>query len=216
MKTKSKRLSAGILGAMAVGLALACERGSSPSAPSTSQAGGFSASASPAASAAHVRWDIVSVVPPNVSAGGIAQAKANDGSQITLSGSGTFVAPAGGGGTSSAVTGGGTWATSGPIGGVSGAYEVTGLVRWEQAPGTFPAINDQIGSAADAHAGLVVLRIAYDDGSHGILVVSCNLVGTPIHVFEGVTASKGFTDFWNRVAPVAGVNANRTVFHVLD
>lgn len=210
---KCKRWDATLLGVVAMGLAFACEKGSSPSAPSASQASGFSASARAAASAAHVRWDIVSIVPPNVSAGGIAKAKANNGSQITLTGSGTFVAPAGGGGTSSAVTGGGTWATSA----ASGVYEVTGLVRWEQAPGTFPPLNDLIGSAADARAGLAVLRIAYDDGSQGILVVSCNLAGaTTADVFEGVTASKGRTDFWNRVAPAAGVNANRTVFHLLD
>src|SRR5260370_30679767 len=49
--------------------------------------------------AEHVRWDIISInfVPPfTVSAGGIASTKANDGSTITLTGSGTFVAPAGG------------------------------------------------------------------------------------------------------------------------
>ena len=164
-----------------------------------------------------MRWDLISLVSGSVSAGGRAKALANDGSQITLTGSGTVVAPAGGGGTSSAATGGGTWATSGPVGGAHGTYEVTGLVRWQQAPGTpNPANPDLIGSAADAHAGLVVLRIAYSDGSQGTLVVSCHLVGTPDRVFEGATASKGFTDFWNRVAPVGGVNANRTLFHVRD
>jgi len=33
-------------------------------------------------------------------------------------------------------------------------------------------------------------------------------------VFEGVTASKGFVSYWNRQAPVDGVDANRTLFHV--
>ncbi len=66
-------------------------------------------------------------------------------------------------------------------------------------------------------AGLVVLSIAYDDdGSRGILVVSCHLVGTPDSVFEGITAPKGFVDFWNREAPAGGVDANRTVFHILS
>jgi len=171
------------------------------------------------AGAAHIRWDIISFNPPvdfTLDPGGVAAALANDGSQITFTGSGTFVAPAGGGGTSSAVTGGGTWATSGPIGVDSGTYTVTGLVRWEEAPGTLPSppIIDDIGNAADARAGLVVLRIAYSDGSRGILVVSCHLVGTPDTVFEGVTASKGFVDFWNRVPPVDGVDANRTVFQL--
>src|SRR2546425_8222350 len=57
--------------------------------------------------AAHVRWDIVSVQGGNFLPGGVAAALAEDGSKIVLIGSGTFVAPAGGDGTSSAATGGG-------------------------------------------------------------------------------------------------------------
>jgi len=46
--------------------------------------------------------------------------------------------------------------------------------------------------------------------------VSCHLVGTPDSVFEGVTATKGFVDYWNREAPPAPPgNADRTTFHVL-
>ena len=37
--------------------------------------------------------------------------------------------------------------------------------------------------------------------------------GTPNTVFEGITASKSFVDYWNRVAPVPNVDGNRTVFH---
>jgi hypothetical protein len=158
---------------------------------------------------AHLRWDIVSVQPPNVLPGGHASALANDGSTITITGSGTFEA-----GDAEDVTGGGTWKTSGPIGTRSGTYEVTALVSFNQAPGTFPPLNDLIGNPAEASAGLVVLRIQYSDGSRGILVVSCSLVGTPANVFEGVTATKGAVDFWNRVPPVDGVDANRTLFHV--
>lgn len=179
------------------------------------------------ADAAHMRWDIISVnfATGTASAGGMASARANDCSKITLTGSGTFVAPEGGG-TSSAVTGGGTWqtfsgsspcpcnstATGTPTG--SGTYEVTGLVRWEVAPGTPGLPHDNIGDPADSRAGLAVLRVAYSDGSRGVLVVSCHLVGTPNSVFEGITASKGFADYWNREAPAPGVDANRTVFHV--
>jgi hypothetical protein len=39
-------------------------------------------------------------------------------------------------------------------------------------------------------------------------------VGTPDTVFEGVNASKGFVHYYDNVAPVAGVDANRTLFHV--
>ncbi len=83
--------------------------------------------------AAHVRWDIVLVdfSKFTLSAGGQASAFAEDGSSITLTGSGTFVAPSGDDDEESAVTGGGTWQTFDPkdksTG--SGTYSVTGLVR---------------------------------------------------------------------------------------
>jgi hypothetical protein len=171
---------------------------------------------------AHVRWDIISVdfATGTLSAGGIASARANDCapappacSKITLTGSGTFVV-----GDSEEVTGGGTWRTFNPAGTPTGRgnYEVTSLVRWDQAPGTPPLPHDNIGNLADSRAGLVVLRISFDDGSEGILVVSCQLVNTPDTVFEGITASKGFVDYWNREAPPAPPgNANRTTFHIL-
>jgi hypothetical protein len=163
--------------------------------------------------AAHVRWDIIRVdfAKLTLSAGGQASAFANDQSSITLTGSGTFVAPAGDEDTSSAVTGGGTWHTFSPTGKPTGrgTYSVTGLVRWEPAPGTLPpGFIDLIGFAADTSPGLAVLRIAYSDGSAGVLVLSCTFDGTPPDVFEGVTASKGFVDYWNRQAE------NFTDFHL--
>jgi hypothetical protein len=167
-----------------------------------------------------MRWDIISVnfATLTLSAGGIASARANDMSEITLTGSGTFVAPAAGGGPSSDVTGGGTWKTFDPSGAPtgSGTYEVTGLVRWDLAPGTPPLPNDNIGNGADSRAGLVVLRVSYNDGSRGVLTVSCHLVGSPDTMFEGITTSKGFVDYWNREKPPAPPGeANRTNFHVV-
>ncbi len=144
-----------------------------------------------------------------MSPGGVASALANDGSKITLTGSGTFE-------RGEDASGGGTWKTfslAGVLTG-SGTYKVTGFVSFALAPGTLSGIVDLIGNLADARAGLAILRISYSDGSKGVLAISCNLDGTPDSVFEGITASKGFTDYWNRVAPVDGVNANRTVFHV--
>ena len=64
----------------------------------------------------------------------------------------------------------------------------------------------------------------WDVGGRGVLVVSCHLNGNPPpqgpdaappSVFEGITASMGFVDYWNRVAPVGGVDGNRTLFHIL-
>ena len=72
--------------------------------------------------------------------------------------------------------------------------------------------------AADARAGLAVLRIAYSDGDQGVLVVSCDQPGTPTNlpIFEGITVTKGFVDYWNRVAPESVPPfGNRTTFHVL-
>ena len=177
--------------------------------------------------AVKVRWDIVSLTfgpPPNFLpltfyAGGHASASADDGSHITLTGEGTFVAPAGGDRTSSAATGGGTWqtfdSTGTPTG--SGTYKVTGLVRWEVAPGFFDTtvLIDNISNAAEASPGLAVLRIEYSDGSHGVLTASCNLVNTPPSVFEGITVSKGFVDYWNRALGVSpAANPDVTLFHV--
>jgi hypothetical protein len=186
--------------------------------------------------AQHVRWDIVSVnfvAPFTVAAGGMASASANDGSHITLTGSGTFVAPAGlrddeegrdgeqrGDGTSSATTGGGKWAvfaSGATTPSATGTYVVTGLVRWDPAPfppGGPPPRTDLIDPTAQRSTGLAVLRVSYSDGEHGILVVSCTGVTAPANMFEGVTASKGFVDYFNRQAPVGGVDANRTLFHI--
>jgi hypothetical protein len=76
-------------------------------------------------------------------------------------------------------------------------------------------VIDTIGDRADSRAGLAILRISYSDGSRGTLTVSCHLQGTPASVFEGITASKSFIDYWSREADVPGVDANRTIFHVV-
>jgi len=167
--------------------------------------------------AAHptVRWDIVSVQPPDVRAGGVASARTNNDFKITLTGSGTFRIKPG----NPQATGGGTFEIRDPAEQVvnSGTYEVTGVVRFEVAPGELnPLLIDHIGNPAEAHAGLVVLNIAYSDGAEGILIVSCHLAGTPDQVFEGITVTHRFVDFWNREAPSDDpfIDANRTLFHV--
>ncbi len=199
---KTPRLAAALAGVALTGFVLACERGSAPSGPAASKADRIAPSFSTASSSEQkFRWDIVSLVAGSV---GIASAKANDNSKITLTGSGTFETN-----DKDEVTGGGTWETFSSNGTStgSGSYTVTGLVGFELAPGTL---------GGDTRAGLAILRIAYSDGSQGILVASCHLPGTPADVFEGVTASKGNVDFWNRIAPMAGVNENRTLFHALE
>src|SRR5437667_347395 len=91
--------------------------------------------------------------------------------------------------------------------------------QWKRAGSEHVAhqAGDNIGNPADGRAGLLVVRVAYSDGSEGSLVVSCNFAGTATaDVLEGVTASKGRTDFWNPAAPAPGVQGNRTAFHVID
>src|SRR5262249_43055628 len=96
----------------------------------------------------------------------------------------------------------------------SGTYDVTGLVRWEQAPGTPAPIATDLIDDGQGSAGLVVLRILYSDDDRGVLAVSCHLNGTSDAVFEGITATKGFVDYWNREAPVRLVQPARTVVHI--
>ena len=170
-----------------------------------------------------VRWDIIhlSTLPPPTTTlpGGTASACAASScvNMITLTGTGTFRSNSG---RPQDVTGGGTWTTTGSGAG-SGTYKVTGFVSFVLAPGNLPSppFTDGVtGAAADARAGLAVLRIAYSDGDNGVLVLSCDLPGTPpnLPIFEGITASKGFIDYWSREAPMSVAPfGNRTAFHVV-
>jgi hypothetical protein len=171
-----------------------------------------------------MRWDIIQLAGAfpalTVSPGGKASADTANGNRITVTGSGTFRV-----GESEGVSGGGTWATTGPdVGAQSGTFKVTALVSFELAPGSVPPtfIDQVTGVDANFRGGLAVLRIRYSDGSKGVLFVSCHApVDGPASVFEGITASKGFVDFWSNEAPtggspfVLGTNENRTQFHVL-
>ncbi len=160
------------------------------------------------------RWDTISLTfpggVPTINTGGSDYALAADLTTIQISGSGFF-----GGGV--APTGGGIWATSGPSGTASGTFTVAGIVRFTVAPGSLPpGFVDNIGDPASTRSGLVILSVKYSDGSTGTLVVSCHQpVGSPSGIFEGTTATKGFVSFHERVPPVPGVDANRTLFHVV-
>ena len=171
------------------------------------------ASAASSRGAQHVRWDIVSttgIPPAALNPGGHASATAPDGDTITLMGSGHFVAPASGGG-SAAADGGGTWSTSS---GGSGTYRVTALVSWARA-------NDQanVGFVDNIDEGTrtngtAVLKIAFSDGSSGVLTVGCHGPGAPPGIFEGIATTKGYKTYYNVQTPASGVDANRTIFHV--
>lgn len=178
------------------------------------------------AQASHVQWDIISLTfdpvsgAPIASSGGIASARAADNSMITMTGTGTFVAPAGGAGSNASATGGGIWEIIDAAENLegSGMYWVTGLVRWDREPaGVLPSVVvDAIGNPDERSAGLAVLRIQYDDGSRGILVVNCTLPGSPATIPEGISATKGFVDYFDVQLPATDEfeDANRTIFHV--
>lgn len=171
------------------------------------------ASAASSGGAAHVRWDIISttgIPPAPLNPGGHASATAPDGDTITLTGSGHFVAPASGGG-SGATDGGGTWSTTS---GGSGTYEVTALVSWERANDQANVgFVDNIGEGTRTN-GTAVLKIAFSDGSSGVLTVGCHGPGAPPGIFEGIATTKNYKTYYTVPAPVPGVDAGRTIFHV--
>ena len=160
------------------------------------------------------RWDIVKITsfnPVTAFEGGFASALANDGSRITVTGNGTFEPR-----EPDEVTGGGNWITYAPNGTTvtgNGTYRVQQLVRFDLAPGVLTGAVDNIpgakGDLTDTRAGLMFVRIAYSDGSKGVLVFSCGLDGSPASIFEGVTVSKGYTDYWNSLPSL-------TLFHILS
>ena len=162
-----------------------------------------------------IRWDITSgaQTPPGpIVAGGVASAVAPDGTMITFKGTGTF------GGLPKKVTGGGDWTTYAPSGAQSGTgtYKVLSLVSFIQAnfQGPTPAFTDNIGDLNKRANGTAVLRIAYSDGSQGVLTVGCHGPGAPPGIIEGIAATKGFKTYYETEEPKPGVDANRTLFHV--
>ena len=172
----------------------------------------------------YVRWDIVSLdfstTPITQRAGGVAFASADPMLTIKLTGAGTFVAPASGG-AAGAVTGGGTWETfeSGLSTG-SGSYQATGLASWQFAnlQGSTPPFVDAIGDINQRANGNAVLRIAYSDGSEGILALGCEGPGAPEGIQEGVIATKGYFTYRTREAPLplgTMIDKNRTLFHLM-
>jgi hypothetical protein len=171
-----------------------------------------------------VRWDIVSIdfTKGCVNPGGHASARSNGGDRITMTGSGTF--PDVRNKCRRDVRGGGTWSI--PSASDSrcfmgeGTFKVVELLSWTPAPTKFPLPCDNIGEIKDATSGLAKLRVAYSNGTQGVLTVSCQLKvgeqGAPECIFEGITTSMEWEDFWNNESPAPGVDANRTVFHFVD
>lgn len=168
-----------------------------------------------------VRWDIILVGSGCVAPGGIASASSNDGSKITIGGTGTF--PNVMNMCRKDVTGGGTWTVTASDPRCfpgSGTFRVTEILKWTTAGGTPPLPCDNIGPHSTS--GLATLRVAYSNGKTGTVTISCHFVGSPNCVFEGITATMDYEDFWNREAPVGMpgmpgfLEGNRTNFHFIE
>jgi hypothetical protein len=182
----------------------------------------FSGSAVAGDSHLRYRWDLIQIdfATGRLGPGGQDSAIAQDGSTITLTGQGTFVAGKKVG--NHHVTGGGTWQTFDPAGNSTGhgTYQVTSFVSFTVAPGAFPVgLTDLIGDPSMGRSGLLFVTISYSNGSTGVLTVSCRQPGPPAgpaSMFEGIRVSMGYVDYWNGTAPPPPPgNGNRTLFHVI-
>ena len=189
----------------------------------------LAATASVAGAQDKIRWDIVSLqfggpgCEPAVciSAGGVASAWAPNAAvaglraKISLKGSGTF-SPYDPGD----VTGGGEFTIYNADQDrvlASGRYTVTELISFViDSPFLLGIVNRITNTtAADFRNGFAVLRIAFSDGTRGILTINCAGPGTGPDPFEGVTISKGVAHFTVPEGPLPNIDANRTVFVVL-
>jgi hypothetical protein len=119
-----------------------------------------------------IRWDLISFngnFANPINPGGSASAHAPDGTKITLTGSGTF------GGPAKKVTGGGNWTTYDASGAQSGTgtYKVVSLVSFIEAnpQSQTPVATDSIGDVNKRANGTAVLRVAFSDGSQGVLTI---------------------------------------------
>jgi hypothetical protein len=159
--------------------------------------------------------------PNIVSPGGSDSAVNNDANgkpklRITITGSGTFSSW-----DSTNVTGGGDYTISDLQGNVmdNGSYTVTALVSWvldSLSPSPPVQVNNITGSSAeDFRNGMAIFRIAFTDGSKGILVVSCAGPGATQNPYEGISITKGVVHFQVPDPPVPNVDGNRTGFTVL-
>jgi hypothetical protein len=95
----------------------------------------------------------------------------------------------------------------------SGTYLVKELVSWQFANFQTASFIDLIDDGTRSN-GNAVLRIEYSDGSAGILAVGCHGPGAPAGIQEGVIVTKNFMTYWDGQAPVPGIDADRTNFHL--
>jgi hypothetical protein len=96
------------------------------------------------------------------------------------------------------VTGGGTWSVTAADGTVSkGTSLVTELIQFQKSePLVLPEwcgtceTTDNIGDLNKLWGGLAVVRVAYSDGTTGVLTFACSALPDSAAVAEGVLATK--------------------------
>ena len=93
------------------------------------------------------------------------------------------------------------------------ANDITTVTKINLVTNGLGSFIDLIDDGTSAN-GNAVLRIRYSDGGEGTLGIGCEGPGPGIGIVEGVIATKDHVTYWDAQAPVAGVDANRTLFHV--
>jgi len=81
---------------------------------------------------------------------------------------------------------------------MSGTYKVIEMVQWQKTeplelPDCIPAgclTTDDIGKLSQAWGGVAVLRVAYSDGTTGVVTFACAGLPDPYSIAEGITATK--------------------------
>jgi hypothetical protein len=86
------------------------------------------------------------------------------------------------------------------------------LVDWEFASEQADVgFVDNIDEGTKAN-GVSVLKIAFSDGSSGVLTVGCHGPGAPPGIFGGIATTKGYKTYYAVQPLPPGVDANRTLF----
>ncbi len=91
---------------------------------------------------------------------------------------------------------------------------MTKLASWVFANLATGMFIDLIREVNERANGTAVLRIEYSDGSQGTLGVGRHGPSALVGIEEGIIATKGFVTYWSGEVPSAGVDKNRTIFHV--
>jgi hypothetical protein len=86
-------------------------------------------------------------------------------------------------------------------------------VRWDGTSSAQPGYPG-IPESRRRTNGTALLKIAFSDGSTGVLTIGCHGPVASPGIFEAIATAKGYKTYYNVPAPALGVYAGRTLFHV--